>query len=284
MKRFALAVLCVVELGCAEDTCPACDEPQTRGAVANAGLVELSGIAVATRLPDTVYAHNDSADTARLFAMGLDGSDLGEIEVDGADNDDWEDIAIGPCASGSCLFIGDIGDNLGDRTDYAIYVVDEPTEIVASLAAQEVEFTYEDGSRDAEVLLVHPQTGAVTIVDKMDEGPAGIYEIEALVPGSRVTATRAGTLEPAKGSAKFTAGAVHPDATGVLLRTKTRLFHYPMAEGQSVASALLGEPCQLPLADEAQGEAVTWASGGDEFMTVGEGVGAAISVSSCDPS
>jgi len=32
-----------------------------------------------------------------------------------------EDIAVGPCPSGSCIFVGDIGDNKLERSSYGIY-------------------------------------------------------------------------------------------------------------------------------------------------------------------
>ncbi|MBV1859652.1 MAG: hypothetical protein KUG77_14660, partial [Nannocystaceae bacterium] len=96
-----------------------------------------------------------------------------------------------------------------------------------------------------------------------------------------LTARFVGEVDPPQGNAKFTGGSVHPDGTGVLLRTNTRLFHYTMSADQSVAEALSGPGCPLPVATETQGEAVAWLRAGDGFVTIGEGLNPAVNVSDC---
>lgn len=270
--------------GCADDVCLACGDPERRGIVENVELDELSGLAASILHADVLYGHNDSSDSSRIFALSTTGAHLATYELENARNDDWEDIARSPCASGNCLWVADIGDNSGTRTEYSIYLMEEPRAIepgVHAVPADRAVFTYPDGSHDAEVLLVHPLTGAVTIVIKQEEGPASIYELPTLVPDAMLEATKVGELEPPKGSSKWSGGAVHPKATGVLLRTNTRLFHWPMRPEQTVAEALAGEGCELPLADEAQGEAVAWLGDGEGIMTIGEGVSPPINVSEC---
>src|SRR5678816_20005 len=55
------------------------------------------------------------------FALGA-----GSVHVTGAEIVNWEDIAVAPCPGGSCLYIGDIGDNHASRSSIAIYRVPEP--------------------------------------------------------------------------------------------------------------------------------------------------------------
>lgn len=288
MKALALALLGSVAcgaLGCAPDTCPSCDAPEHVGQVENPEIFELSGIAASFRLDDVIYAHNDSGDTSRIFAMTSTGAHLATFEIDDAANDDWEDIARAPCAAGECLYIADIGDNDLAATSYSIYLVEEPATVdpgTHTLAAERVEFSYPDGaSIDAEVLLVHPTTGEVTIVTKAQEGPASIYELGTLSASGALQAEKVGELEPPDGSSRFTGGSVHPDGTGVLLRTNTRLWHFPMDPEQTAAAALRAEPCQLELATETQGEAVTWLRGGVGIMTIGEAAQAPVNVANC---
>lgn len=267
-----------------DDPCPACGSPEARGTIENVEIDELSGVAASGRFDDVLYAHNDSSDSSRIFALTTSGTHLATYELTGARNDDWEDIARAQCAFGDCLYIADIGDNVLDRASYSIYLIAEPASIepgVHSIAAEQVSFTYPDGSHDAEVLLVHPVTGEVTIVTKEADGPASIYALPSLVPDGMVTATKVGEVEPPKGSSKLTGGSVHPDATGILLRTKTRLFYWAMVPEQTVAEALAGEACQLELADETQGEAVTWLRAGDGILTIGEGINPPVNVSRC---
>jgi hypothetical protein len=270
--------------GCAVDTCPSCDPPEREGQVENPELIELSGIAASFRHEDVIYAHNDSGDTARFFALSSTGTHLAIFDLeDGADNDDWEDIARAPCASGECLYIADIGDNDLDRTSYTIYLIDEPTTIATgTLPYNRMRFTYPEDHVNAEVLLVHPVTGEVTLVSKVEDGPASVYELGTLSADSDKKAEKVGEIDPPDGRAKFTGGSIHPDGTGILLRTNTRLFHYPMQPEQTAAEALAGEPCQLELAEETQGEAVTWLRGGAGIMTIGElPVDAPINVARC---
>lgn len=284
--RSTLALALAAIPGCADDVvCPACGDPEHRGTVENAELVELSGLAASLRHTDVLYGHNDSGDSSRIFALSATGAHLATYELQGARNEDWEDIAHSPCAAGDCLWIADIGDNDGTRTEYAIYLTEEPLTIepgVHMVPSDRVAFTYPDGSHDAEVLLVHPLTGAVTIVTKQEEGPASIYELPTLVPDAMLEATKVGEVEPPKGSSKLSGGAVHPEATGVLLRTNTRSFYWSMRPEQTVAEALAGEACQLPLAAETQGEAIAWLAGGKGIMTIGEGANPPINVSECE--
>ncbi len=106
------------------------------------GLDEISGIVKSRRYPDTYWIHNDSGDTARIFAIRGDGTPIlptysrfsyyGEKPVEGlkpwqgfpvlnADHIDWEDIA----ADENYLYIGDIGNNRNNREDLKIYAVSE---------------------------------------------------------------------------------------------------------------------------------------------------------------
>jgi len=73
------------------------------------------------------------------------------------------------------------------------------------------------------------------------------------------------------------------ETSGILMRTRSSRFYYPMRPEQTAAEALGGEPCKLPDADENLGEAVTWFADGAEFFTIGEGAGAQVNTSSCAP-
>ena len=90
-----------------------------------AAITEMSGIAKSRQFKDTYWVHNDSGDSARIFALRADGKSIspaGGIKIDGAVNHDWEDIAV----EGKTLYISDLGNNGNKRKDLAIYQVDEP--------------------------------------------------------------------------------------------------------------------------------------------------------------
>ena len=272
--------------GLATAGCPACGEVAERGAIHGGDVDECSGAVAGATHPEVLYLHNDSGDAARFFAIGVDGVARGEFELAGAVAVDWEDVGRGPCGpeGGSCLYFGDIGDNDRDRASYAIYRVEEPAEIGAgkhAATAEVIPFVYPDGSRDAETLLVHPVTGAITLVTKED-GSSRIYELPLPITSSKtVTLIAAGRVEPPVGSPRITAGDVHPEGRGVLLRTKTDVFFFPMTPGQTVAQALAAAPCLLPSAVEDQGEAIAWLPGGWDYVTISEGPGAPIHGAAC---
>ncbi|MGK3993044.1 hypothetical protein [Sorangium sp. So ce1024] len=272
--------------------CPRCGAAARVGALPRGDLRECSGVVAGEAHRDALYLHNDSGDRPRFFAIGLDGAPRGELQVAGATAVDWEGVGRGPCGAGggSCLFFGDIGDNDRERGRYALYEVKEPDALGGApraLAARAIPFAYPDGSENAETLLVHPVTGAITLVTKVKskkKGTAGIYELPAgpLAAAELATLVRAGSVAAPVGSPRFTGGDVHPEGAGVLLRTYTHVFFYPMTPDQTVAQALAGAPCEMPAADEDQGEAIAWVPGGWDYVTIGEGGEAPIHRVSCE--
>ena len=90
-------------VGC--NACSAYTAPSVSGNVANALVTELSGIAASRAHPGVFYAHNDSGDSARFFAFDASGNTIGEFVLQGITAVDWEDMALGPCPAGSCLFL-----------------------------------------------------------------------------------------------------------------------------------------------------------------------------------
>lgn len=285
-----VTILLAAPLACAApgaDPCPACSPPTSPGQLADPELTETSGVAASQRHEDVLYAHNDSGDSSRFFALSREGAALGTFKVKAAQNVDWEDLAVGPCGAGSCIYLADTGDNDLTRLAYTIYRVVEPEQVDGSqqsLDSERFEFTYPDGPHDAEALLIHPRTGVLTIVTKVAKGPAGIYELSPpFTADMTLTAVKRGELQPPEGDNKFTGGALHPDVTGLLLRTDTDLFYYPMTPDQSAAEALTGPGCPLPVAAETHGEAVTWLPDSAGILTIGEGLHSAINVTTCDP-
>lgn len=93
--------------------------------VKNPAIDEMSGMVKSNQFPDTYWVHNDSGDSARIFAIHEDGSSITGpkgIAIDGAKNHDWEDLTI----DGNTLYIADLGNNNNARRDLAIYSVQEP--------------------------------------------------------------------------------------------------------------------------------------------------------------
>ncbi len=85
-----------------------------------APLNETSGLAKADDL--TLFTHNDSGYPPILYQVSAtSGQILGTIRIPGTKNVDWEELA----ADSGFIYIGDIGNNTGQRKDLVIYTVNK---------------------------------------------------------------------------------------------------------------------------------------------------------------
>ena len=263
--------------------CSSWTNPRALGTIV-APVVELSGLVASRTQPGVLFAHNDSGDSARFFALSsTDGSLLQEFSVQGATNRDWEDIAVGPCASGSCLFIGDIGDNNRVRTDYALYVLPEPTVVpggpVVTVMAERLPWQYPMGVKNnSESLIVDPTSGRPYVITKAP----GSFQVSTayrfpmpLTPGTQATLEEVATLPiPGPTDSQLTGADVSPCGDAVLLRMYNRLV-LMRTDGGSLESALTGTPVAVPVAQEGQGEAVAFAADGRSYFTASEAIAGA---------
>ncbi len=96
---------------------------------------EMSGIAKSRKYKDTYWVHNDSGDSARIFAIHKNGKLIQPnqpqyegIKLEGSTNFDWEDIAI----DGDTVYVSDCGDNLNFRKDLCVYMFKEPNPLTTT--------------------------------------------------------------------------------------------------------------------------------------------------------
>lgn len=269
------------------DLCDRFEPVEVGGTVAEPTLVELSGLAASPQHDDVLWAHNDSGGAAELHAFAEDGTSLGTYPLDGASALDWEDMAAGPApdGSGGVLYVGDIGDNRAERPSVTVYRVSEPPEVIAPgvplTDVEAIELRYPGGPSDAEALLIDPRTGDLVIVTKSMFGASRVLAGAAasLADGAPVELVDVGaldvTLPPSPGpglpGTAVTGGDVSPDGSIVVLRTYRSVLAFARDEDQSVADALLGEPCFAPQEDEAQGEAIAFTGDGAAYVTASEG-------------
>lgn len=217
------------------------------------GLAEASGIAASRRAPGRLWTHNDSGRPV-LFALDTRGAVTARIRITGAAIDDWEAIAVGPCPAGSCIYIGDIGDNNARRPRITIYRLPEPAGAEDSAAAAEAfHATYPDGPRDAEALLLTPD-GRLSIVTKGETGSVALYRFpRELRAGTTVQLERVGKPRGAgktRRDDRVTDATVSPDGAWAVLRSRSALVFYRTAElmagtwrdARHVDLASLGEP------------------------------------------
>ena len=245
----------------------------------NAELDELSGLAVSRRNPGVIWAHNDSGDAPRLFAITPAGALLGTYALEGASAVDWEDMAIGrdPDGGTDYLYVADIGDNARLRPGIEIYRVREPvvdpTLYGTSNTLDQVEhlrFVYEDGAHNAETLMADPETGDLIVIAKAKKKePTGIYRaVLAASPGGTNTFTLVGHTPVSR----IVGGDISPSGRQLLLKNYKEVFLFTRNNGQSVAEALTNAPTALPYVQEEQGEAIGWDCNEQGYYTASEGL------------
>jgi hypothetical protein len=292
-----VAVIAVVGTGCFGNPLPPPAAPpavldaackgtlvaSTPGSIAANSVAELSGIAASRKTVGVWWAHNDSGDSARVFAVGSDGRDLGEFALNGATATDWEDIAVGPGPNGGIdyLYVADTGDNLRARPSVHVYRVPEPTvdpsagppapQALTGVAT--LTLTYPDAPHDAEAIVVDPVTHTLLVVTKESTGKSMVFRASAdFVAGSSVALVLDRTLALGSGlNGLVTAADVTPAGDVLGLRTYGKVLLYRRTTGQSIAGALGNSPCAGATAAEAQGEAFGFTSDGRGYVTASEG-------------
>jgi hypothetical protein len=228
---------------------------------------EASGIAVSRQDPTRLWAINDSGE-AVVTALDAHGAASGRVRLAGATVQDWEAIAVGACPAGSCLYIGDIGDNERDRPRITVYRLPEPAAASGSVAVTEVfHASYPDGPHDAEALLVSGD-GTIYIVTKGNQGPAALYKFpKQPQSGSNSRLERiGGSLSARSGDdLRITDGAVSPDGQWTVLRASSSLTFYRSADFFAGRWLPAAHTDLTPL-KEPQGEGVAIAKDGTLFV------------------
>lgn len=214
-------------------------------------LEEVSGCAVSRRTANTVWLHNDSGDTARLFSLNTTTKAVREVSVAGADAVDWEDIAALPNGD---LLIADIGDNAQQRDGVVLYQVPEPARTSKSVAAVARRLRYADGPHNAEALVVDPADGTPYVITKEESGIASVYA------AAGDTLKSVGSITIAGESLFFpnliTGADALPNGLGIVLRTYQFGYVLARSAGKPFVSAFSATPKRFALPFMLQAEAI----------------------------
>ena len=245
---------------------------------------EASALVASQRWPGAFWTLNDSGNNATLYAFDTAGRSVATVQVDRAENVDWEALQVGPGPGGrSALYIGDLGDNDKERKDAIIYRIPEPdlsggADRPASgrtAPAEAFHLTYSNGARDVEAMLVHPKTGELVLISKEYSGKAQVYGYPPPLDSDQrvqvdlvaeLDLTRLGPVASA-----VTDGAVSPDGRRVVLRTYSSALEYELTSEAPLASIWPRQQPRLMLLDDgAQGEGITYRADGKALLTIGE--------------
>lgn len=246
---------------------PPAPQVERLGTLRDPHLVESSGVAASRAHPGILWTHNDSGDSARIYALTLAGELLASYRVPRASAVDWEDMALGPCPRSprSCLYLGDTGDNTEKRRSVTVYAVPEPDPPAArqdgwlqTEPARSLRIRYPDGPHDVEAIAVDT-AGDLYLVSKGRSGPIRVYRVRrSAFEHDTATAAIVDTLPiaPNQNLGRWVTGAAISPAGGrMVVRTYTELYF--LRRGPHGELTPDGESCWIG-AIEPQGEAVSF--------------------------
>ena len=247
---------------------------------------DLSGM-VASRMNSGVLwlVFDDGAGNsqpANIYAINTQGQHIGTYTLDGADNINWEEIAIGggPMAGRDYLYIGDIGDDTETRANVSVYRVLEPTissgqspALTETLTGvEEFQLQYPGGPEDALAMIVDPVNDDIFTFENKSGGKTRFYR----KPGPHTNGSMT-TLEHDDGdwiiyvNERAAGGDVSPTGDRMAIRTKVETFIWTIPDGWTILNVLLSKiacPCAASVMDVSdQGESITFDPLSDGFFT-----------------
>lgn len=226
-------------------------------------ISESSGLAPSLRHEGVWWTHNDSGDhPSHVYAVNEEGETIATVTLN-VERRDWEAISLAQGPEGEpAVFVGDIGDNFGGGwPSVRVFHFAEP-EVLGDMVLDPavLTFTYADGGRDAEGMMIDPRDGRLYVVSK--EFAGGVYAApETLDPHGENTLNRIDSAPLFATDAAFSA-----DGTRYAIRTYWGVTLYDSTDG--VPGTSVGA-FDLPETD--QGESVAFTPDGTALMAGSEG-------------
>lgn len=243
--------------------------PEPAGRIEDPRIHESSGLAQSRQQPGLWWTHNDSGHTNHIFPMSETGKALGPpIELLGAANVDWEDIAADDRGQ---LWISDLGNNRNRRRDLKVYIIDEPLpdehgEFPAAVPVKRIlrmrypdqnAFPPEQMNFDSEGIFVRDQTLFVLTKHRSD-ADTKLYRLADDGGDSEQVLEY---LQTFPDIGMVTGAALHPDGRRLAVLTYTGVWLF-ITDG-TTERFLSGTVYTLPAAFRAWGqvEGVDWIDG-----------------------
>ena len=259
----------------------------------NSEISESSGLAVSKEYSDLLWTHNDSGGGSVVYAMDFEGGDRGAVVFTTGAAYDWEAMSLGPCDSSSCLFVGDIGDNGGNRESIVLWRLDEPQPPGAGktmlVSSDSLTGVYPDGPRDSEAMFVDTRTGDLFLMEKSLTEQANVYRVASSkwseVQSDLVELELVTTIDFLVDSwmgAMVTGADMAPSGHEIFARTYVAGFRIPVIRGSDGVVTGFGEPTVSDVYDSGQCESVAYSPSGLELWFTCEAENGIIAKADCN--
>ena len=173
------------------------------------GQLEITESSGLINIQNQLVSHNDSGGDNKIYIINKENASIqSELTVLNSLNIDWEDVSI----DSNYIYIGDFGNNYGNRDDLVIYKVTIPTSILSNdqlMEVSQISFNYDNQSNlnsaqfntnfDAEALISYNNKLYIFTKNWVDyetniyelsksEGSYSIEQIDNIEIGGLVTA------------------------------------------------------------------------------------------------
>ncbi len=239
--------------------------PSVRGTLPSV-VMESSGLAYTGGY--SFWTHNDGYGDENLYHVSHTGSLTTTVEVLGATNHDWEDLAQD--AGKNYLYIGDFGNNNCDRTNLRVYRIPHPSNITGStVTAEAIYFTYPDQTRfpspwmNFDVESFFHFAGKLYLFTKADGGAIGYTKMYSLPdqPGT-YTATLVDSFYT---NDRTTSADISPDGTSMIMMSNNRLHLFRNFAGDNFFG---GQYTKITISGSwTQKEAISFRGDNEIFMS-----------------
>jgi hypothetical protein len=234
---------------------------------------EISGLVCGHKNEELIYMVEDKGNANKIFVFNRSGILQTKLVLQGLENIDWEDIAIGsgPISGESYIYVADIGDNDGNRNSVRIIRFIEPD--LSSISSNSIvinnydiiNFQYPNGAKDAETLLLNPFNKDLIIMTKV-ELVTRVYQLKYPYSSNMNKAEFIGLLP----TQKIVAGDISSDGQRIVVKNKSTIYYWETHSNDIYKTLFHNPPKKISYIPEPRGESVGFSKDGKSYFTITE--------------
>ena len=284
-----LAAFLIHSPSCAQDRSIEIGGFHKLGKIQHLMIDESSGLTRSVRYPSCYWTHNDNGPHPGLFLVDAAGQLKGTVDLPNVSFRDWEDLASFSHHGKHYLLLADVGDNLARYRSGRLYLFPEPDfgsdlseknkpTLKLTSGISKIEFTYPDGPRDCEAVLVDAEQRKIFLISKAlaDGDQQELSKIYSL-PLEISTGSRPVVAERLKSPFQkplITGAQISPNQRLAVIRSYSTAWIFRRAEGETWEAVFRkGQPEKrvvLPL--QRQGEAICFTPNSRSLLITSEGL------------